>query len=62
MALHSGVPGGAAPPLTFRPNGGPKGRKKIFGDPPPHPTLNLRVRMTVPPYLKVWIRHGDESQ
>ena len=31
--------------LIFKPNWGPKGRRKFFGRPPP------------PPYLKVWIRH-----
>ena len=49
---------GAPPPLIFRPNWGPKGRKKLFGWPPPP---YFGVWMTVPPpppaYLKVWIRH-----
>ena len=42
-------PGGelTAPPLIFRPNSGPKGRKKKLR-PPPSP---------IPPYLKVWVRH-----
>ena len=48
--------------LIFRPNWGPKGRKKIFGlsPPPPPPFPHLRVWMTGPlRYLKVWIRHCD---
>ena len=32
--------GGAGPPLIFRPNGGPKGQKIIFGDRPPPPFLS----------------------
>ena len=36
------------PPLIFRPNWGPKSRKKSFLRPPPH---YLRVWMTVPPLM-----------
>ena len=51
---------GARPPLIFRPNWGPKGRK-IFFDTAPLPRY-LRVWMTAPPpYLKVWIRHWQCS-
>ena len=40
------------PPLNFRPNWGPKSRKKNFETVPPL----LRVWMKAPRYLKVWIR------
>ena len=33
-------PGGAGPPLIFRPNGGPNGQKIIFGDRSPPPFLS----------------------
>ena len=33
-----GGDGGPGPPLTFRPNWGPKARKKIFGRPAPPPS------------------------
>ena len=54
--------GTRAPPLSFRPNGGPKGSKKFFLSPPPP---FLRAWMTgTPSYLKFWIRHcyGVTSQ
>ena len=45
-------PRGPAPtPLIFRPNWGPKGRKKFFWERSPPP----------PPYLKVWICHCDRQ-
>ena len=47
---------GAQDPLSVRPNWGPKGRKKCFGDCPP---TYLRVWMAPPPYLKVWMRHWN---
>ena len=53
-------PGGVGTPLLiFRPNWGPKGRKKFFWDRPP---LILGSGWPSPPpsphpYLKVWIRH-----
>ena len=46
---------GAQDPLSVRPNWGPKGRKKCFGDCPP---TYLRVWMP-PPYLNVWMRHWN---
>ena len=58
--LGSGVSRGALPPLIFRRNWGPKGRKYIFFKPPPSPPY-LRFWMTGPPYLKVWICHCLES-
>ena len=51
-------PGGPGPPLIFRPNWGPKGRKNFGGGgggggpPPPPPPF--------PPYLKIWIRHCQQ--
>ena len=49
---------GEGAPLIFRPNWGPKGRKKNFWRPSP---AYLRVWMTAAPppisYLKVWIRY-----
>ena len=42
--------GGTRGDLIFRPNWGPKGCKKCFGDSPP----------SFPAYLKVWIRHWLE--
>lgn len=45
---------GPGPHLIFRPKWGQK--KFFFGDQAP-PHLNLRVWMTVPPYLKIWIHH-----
>ena len=53
-----GLGGSASPPLILRPDWGPKGRKKFFGDrppPPPPQPLYLRVWMTAAPYLKVWM-------
>ena len=49
----SGPARGPPPPsLIFRPNWGPKGRKKKLGDHPPPPTFPyLRVWMTAPPRL-----------
>ena len=59
MADPGEVPGGPPAPLIFRPNWGPKGRKRFFFETAPSPTpLYLRVWMTTSPaYLKVWIRH-----
>ena len=49
------------PPLIFRPNWGPKGRKNLGGDQsprrPPPPPLIWGARWPPPPYLKVWIWH-----
>ena len=42
-------PAGPGPPLIFRPNWGPKGRKHFFLRPPPLPPPH--------PYLKVWVRY-----
>ena len=49
-------PGGPEPPIIFRPNRDPKGRKNFFWRPPP-PYLRVWMTWTTPPYLKVWIRH-----
>ena len=64
MALNLGDlrvgPGGRPPPI-FRTNWGPKGPKKIFWRPAPHPPPPyLRVWMTGPhpPYLELWDRHS----
>ena len=46
MAEPGEGPAGPSPPLIFRQNGGPKGRKNFFGDPP-----FLRVCMIAPPPL-----------
>ena len=52
---------GGWPPLTFRPNGGPKGEKRFFGDHPSRspspPPLSQGLDDRAPLYLKVWIRH-----
>ena len=53
-------PGGPAPPpLIFRPNWGPKGRRTVFWRPPPPPHLIYGSGWPppLPHYLKVWIRH-----
>ena len=46
-------------PLIFKPNWGPKGRKKIFDTipPPPPAPLSQGLDDRSPPYLKVWFRH-----
>ena len=51
-------PGSAPPPLMFRPNWGPKGRKMFFLSPGPS-LLGDRSPAPPPPpcYLKFWIRH-----
>ena len=56
-------PGEPGSLLIFKPNWGPKGRKKFFDTIPPPPPY-VRVWMTAPPpptrstpYLKVWFRH-----
>ena len=60
--LSGGSRGGAwvaRAPLIFRPNWGPKGRKKIFWRPPP-PLVSGSGWPALPPppaYLRVWIRH-----
>ena len=54
---------GGPPPLIFRPNWGPKGRKKSFletatpSPPPPIPFLRIWMTGPPPPYLKLSIRH-----
>ena len=55
---------GGPPFLIFRPNWGPKGRKKFFGDRPPAPLSQFLDdqpphQLSPPPpssYLKAWIR------
>ena len=47
------------PPLILRTNWGPKGWKKFFETRPPHP-LSQGLDGWTPPYLKVWIRHGNK--
>ena len=50
-------PGGPGPPIIFRPNRDPKGRKNFFWRPAP-PTLSKGLDdLDPPPYLKVWIWH-----
>ena len=51
---------GSRPPLFSDQTEARSAEKKNFWDPPL--PLNLTVRMTVPPYLKVWIRYGDQYQ
>ena len=54
-----GIGHSAPPPLIFRPDWGPKGRRNFLGDrpppPPPPPPLYLRIWMIAAPYLKVWM-------
>ena len=58
--------GGPAPPpaLIFRPNWGPKGRKKIFWETGPSLISGSEFPPPPPPppiwYLKVWIRHCSQ--
>ena len=67
VQISGGSRGGALgerpPPLIFRPNWGPKGRKKFLGDrlpPPSSQFLDDQPPQQPPPspspYLKVWIR------
>ena len=59
-------PGG--PPFTFRPNWGPKGRKKFFGGDRAPRFLRVWINAPPPPqpppspYLKVWIRHCQRPE
>jgi len=48
---------GPRPPLIFRPNCGPKSRKKFFWDCPHPPFISGSGWLRPLPYLKVWIRH-----
>ena len=55
-------PGEPGSPLIFKPNWGPKGRKKFFDTIPPRPLMSgsgwpLPPPPVSPPYLKVWFRH-----
>ena len=52
-------PRGTAPSPFFRPNWGPKGRKKIWGDRAPSLSQDLDYRP--PTFLKVWISHWIDS-
>ena len=55
-------PMGACPPLIFRPNWGPKGRKNIFlagapfsPPPPPPPYLTVRIHHCIPHVFESWL-------
>ena len=48
---------GKALPLIFRPNIGPKGRKKFFRDHPP--PLSQGLNDELPPYMNRELKHED---
>ena len=51
-------PGRRGPPIIFRPNRNPKGRKKFFWRTAPPLSKGLdALTPPPPPYLKVWIWH-----
>ena len=52
---------GAQSPLIFRPNWGPKGRKKVLRDRSP-PIFRVRMTVLLPSYWKVWIRYCIPSR
>ena len=58
---RGGAQGAHPPPLIFRPNWGPKGRKKMFLETAPAPPFISRSGWPSPPYLRASIRHWIDS-